>query len=126
MKKTGSFCKFILGLNKGMRWNWFMRFTAAGFLKIAVMGILQTYNISWDSWPYVFSSLLGLFACAVTILYPFFIILLTYFNDHKDKKFIKKFGGVYEAYRKDSKWTLNFTFFAVMRKGLFSFALVYF
>jgi len=40
MKKTGSCCKFNIGLNKGMRWNWFMRFTAAGFLKIATMGIL--------------------------------------------------------------------------------------
>ena len=40
--------------------------------------------------------------------------------------FKKASKPVYEAYKKDSKWTLNFTFFAVMRKGLFSFALVYF
>jgi len=40
VKKIGKTGKFLVGLNKGMKYNWWLRFTSAGFIKIATFSFL--------------------------------------------------------------------------------------
>jgi len=87
--------KKFIGIKKTMEFNWYLRFTSAGFIKIATFSFLQLLNFSFESWPYIISSSFAILGCLIVFLFPIYLILLLRRNDIKDKNFIRKFGGVF-------------------------------
>jgi len=59
-------------------------------------------NLSFESWAYILSSALAIFGTLLVLTFPFIIVYLIRKNNIKNKKFVKRFGGIYAVYREDS------------------------
>ena len=78
-----------------MQYNWYLRFTSAGFIKICVFSFVQMKFLDFSNWILVVSSMLGIIGCTVAICFPIVILFLVRSNKLTDKNYTSKYGGIF-------------------------------
>ena len=126
-KSSNYVVKKCKGIKSMCGYNWYLRWTSAGMLKIAVFSYLQLYNYSFETTVEAISSSLAIFGTLYSLLFPFLLVILVCVNKNslKSGEFQKKYG-IYAPYKNDSLSAMSFPFFVCLRKVGFSAALVYF
>ena len=105
-----------------------LRILLESYIEFLMAALIGVNNLSWNNSGEVIASLLAI------INVDFFILLpaLTYFmivkNEYRidDKRFVKRFGALYEDFKTDSHQALLYNYYFLVRRLLYAISLIFF
>ena len=124
-KRSEWFSKKHVSVSKSMQGNTFIRFLLEGCLDISICAYLQLFTshegeerLMWGTAFDIINNLSCIILATAVAIFPVFILVFYCYKFEKweSEEFSEKYGAVFEGLRKDSRASLLYPIFFILRR----------